>query len=96
MCNQNILLSDAKEAANSAEMSPPSYSILVDYKNERKEKEKATYDRCQTQSHLEVSIGHRSNPETVDIRSKLHPVIQELQMIHRDRSTAFHAVPHNV
>lgn len=50
MCNQNILLSDAKEAANSAEMSPPSYSILVDYKNERKEKEKATYDRCQTQS----------------------------------------------
>ena len=53
-CNQNILLSDAKEAANSSEAIPPRYSILIDLKHEREEEieEQNADGRCQAQTHI--------------------------------------------
>ena len=83
MGSQNILLSNAKEA-NSSEVDPPPYSLVIDSKHEsaEKAKEQATYDRCQAQSHTDLSTGHCSIPDTVgSIESRLHPVIQELQII---------------
>ena len=85
MCTQSVLLVDAKERTNDSEIeSPPRYSNLNDFKPQKEEKarEQASYDRCQAQFHVEQSTSRCSIPETAEcMGSKLHPVIQELQMI---------------
>ena len=84
VCNENILLSDAKEGTNGSEMDFAPYSSSIDSKHggEEKARGQVTYDRCQAQPPVKSSTGHLTAPETVGCGgSKLHPVIQDLQIL---------------